>query len=43
MPYQYVYNIRMIAEEMYANVYVHITIFKIKVIVLLWSGFGKSS
>lgn len=33
MAYQYVYNRCMIAEEMYANVGIHITIFKIKVIV----------
>ena len=33
MAYQYVYNRCMIAEEMYANVGMHITIFKIKVIV----------
>lgn len=43
MAYQYVYNRHMIAEEMYANVGIHITILKIKVIVWLWSGFVKSS
>lgn len=41
--YQYIHNRCMIAEEMYANVHIHITVFKIKVIVWLRSGFEKSS
>lgn len=43
MAYQYIYNRCMIAKEMYANVHIHITVFKIKVIVWLRSGFEKSS
>lgn len=39
----HIYNGCMIAEEMYANECIHITVFKIKVILWFWSGFGKSS
>lgn len=39
----HIYNGCMIAEEMYANECIHITVFKIKVILWFWSGFPKSS